>query len=141
MHAESIVQLMVELSVELTTLAFRLPLFTLWACLITGTEFQSWLLWYSLPVLQGVLPSTYYHHYSCLVAAIGMLLGTQLTRETIDRADILLNNFCRKMSDLYGEITMIIIVFRKRYYNILFNRRHCKPNECSYVASFDFPCP
>ena len=73
------------------------------ACLITGAEFQSWLLWYSLPVLQGILPPTYYHHYSCLVAAIGMLLETQLTRMTIDRANVLLNNFCCKMSDLYGK--------------------------------------
>ena len=75
----------------------------LWICLIIGTEFQSWLLWYSLPVLQGILPSAYYHHYSCLVAAVGMLLGTQLTSETIDRANVLLNNFCLKMSNLYGE--------------------------------------
>ena len=67
---------------------------------IAGTEYQSWLLWYSLPILQGILPSAYYHHYSCLVAAIGMLLGTQLTRET---TRILLNNFCCKMSNLYGE--------------------------------------
>lgn len=57
----------------------------------TGSEFQSWLLWYSLPVLQGILPTVYYNHYSCLVAAIGMLLETQLTRVTIDRASCLLS--------------------------------------------------
>ena len=68
-----------------------------------GSEFQSWLLWYSLPVLQGILPTVYYNHYSCLVAAIGMLLETQLTRAIIDRASVLLSNFCIKMSELYGK--------------------------------------
>ena len=85
------------------------------SCLITGTELQSWLLWYSLPVLHGILPPTYYHHYSCLVAAIGMLLETQLTRVIIDRANILLSDFCCKMSDLYGEdhngYCLLLIVF------------------------------
>lgn len=68
-----------------------------------GTEFQSWLLWYALPVLQGLLPPQYYQHYSCLVAAIGILLETPLTRAAIDSASSLLDNFCSKMEHLYGK--------------------------------------
>ena len=70
---------------------------------IIGTEFQGWLLWYSLPVLQGLLPPQYYQHYSCLVAAIGILLETPLTRADIDSASSLLIDFCSKMEELYGK--------------------------------------
>ena len=68
-----------------------------------GTEFQGWLLWYSLPVLSGILPEPYYQHYSCFVATIGMLLEAHITREDLEKANDLLETFCRKMSDLYGE--------------------------------------
>ena len=70
---------------------------------IQGSEFQGWLLWYSLPVLHGILPDPYYHHYSCFVASIGMLLEAHITSESLEKANALLETFCRKMSDLYGE--------------------------------------
>ena len=79
--------------------------------MIVGTEFQGWLLWYALPVLQGLLPPQYYQHYSCLVDAIGILLETPLTRAAIDSASSLLDNFCSKMAHLYG----IVLFFHVNY--------------------------
>ena len=73
---------------------------------IVGTEFQRWLLWYSLPVLQGLLSPQYYQHYSCLVAAVGILLETPLTRAAIDSASSLLNNVCSQMEQLYGKYSI-----------------------------------
>ena len=55
-------------------------------------------------MLRGILPDPYYHHYSCFVASIGMLLEAHITSESLEKANaLLLETFCRKMSDLYGE--------------------------------------
>ena len=54
-------------------------------------------------MLHGILPDPYYHHYSCFVASIGMLLEAHITSESLEKANALLETFCRKMSDLYGE--------------------------------------
>lgn len=65
-----------------------------------GTEFEGWLLWYSLPVLYGILPTAYYNHYAKLVSGIG---SSQINPEQLQMADKLLNEFYKKIADLYGE--------------------------------------
>lgn len=70
-----------------------------------GTEFQAWLLWYSLPVLEGVLPNPYYNHYSKLVAGIALLLEDSLTLQEVERAQGLLDEFYKPIMDLCGKTT------------------------------------
>ena len=67
-----------------------------------GSEFQGWLLWYSLPVLEGMLPDPYYKHYTYFVAAIGLLLKSDISTDELQTADDHLESFCQQMSDLYG---------------------------------------
>lgn len=68
----------------------------------TAKEFRSWLLFYSLPVLHGVLREEYYQHYALLVVAIWLLLQSSISQEDVDIAERLLNHFCFKFSLLYG---------------------------------------
>ena len=70
---------------------------------IIGTEFQGWLLWYSLPILNGLLPDTYYQHYAQLVASIGLLLSSKIKEDHLERANELLEAFCQQISNLYGK--------------------------------------
>ncbi|CAN7939092.1 unnamed protein product, partial [Ixodes hexagonus] len=46
-----------------------------------------WLLFYSLPCTLDVLPQQYWAHLKQLVEAVHILLGTELTQASIDRAD------------------------------------------------------
>ena len=68
-------------------------------CTYAGTEWQYWLLFYSLPLLSGILPNVYYLHYCALVCAIAMLVSGDL-----DMASVLLKEFHRHAGDLYGKI-------------------------------------
>ena len=45
----------------------------------TGSEMRSWILFYSLPVLFGVLPEPYFSHFALLVAGLRIVLGDAIT--------------------------------------------------------------
>ena len=40
-----------------------------------ASEYRSWMLFYSLPVLPGLLAEPYFSHYALLVAALHILLN------------------------------------------------------------------
>ena len=58
-----------------------------------GSELKSWLLYYSVRVLYGVLPADYFAHYSLLVAAIHVLSSHYLSTDDIDAAEKYLSTF------------------------------------------------
>ena len=51
-----------------------------------ASEFRSWLLYYSLPVLHGILPDPYFTHYLLLVAAMHLLLSDVITDVMLHKA-------------------------------------------------------
>ena len=69
-----------------------------------GTEFQAWLLWYSVPVLDGILPDPYYSHHCKLVAGISTLLGMHLSVQQVEHANDLLGQYYKDIDALYGEL-------------------------------------
>ena len=50
-------------------------------------EFTSWLLYYSLPVLHGILPDPYFTHYSLVVAAVHLLLSDTITEVMLNKVE------------------------------------------------------
>lgn len=68
-----------------------------------GTEWQYWLLFYSIPVLKGVLPSVYFVHYCALVCAISILLSNDISEMELARANVLLCQFYSHVTALYGR--------------------------------------
>ena len=66
---------------------------------------------YSLPLLIGLLPNTYYIHYCALVGSISILLSGNISLLDLDRAHILMDEFCRHAGALYGESKCECIVY------------------------------
>ena len=73
-----------------------------------ASEYRAFLLYYSLPVLTGILPVQYWDHYCLLVVAISALLSESISHDQISYCSQLLNKFCAQFSTLYGERYMSI---------------------------------
>ena len=68
-----------------------------------ASQYRSFLLFYSLPCLVGVLKNNYLLHYLNLVNAIYILLQKSITVDELQTAESRLNKFCIKYSMLYGS--------------------------------------
>lgn len=68
-----------------------------------ASEFRSWLLFYSLPLVLNMLPPLYLHHYTLLVCALHLLLLKEVTQIQCGAAEEMLNDFCSLLPELYGE--------------------------------------
>ena len=73
-----------------------------------ASEFRSWLLFYSLPLLHDVLPPLYFHHFSLLVCAIHILLQKHITLTECGAAEEMLLDFYSILPELYGETSCTI---------------------------------
>ena len=69
---------------------------------LTAHEHRAWLLFYSIPVLLGILNLEYIRHLALLVEALWLLLQTSICQEDLICADKLLLQFCKQFSSLYG---------------------------------------
>jgi hypothetical protein len=72
-----------------------------------ANEWRSWLLFYSLPCLHGILPARFFNHFLLFVTAMYVFLKDEMTYEEIDFGNMLLMNFVTRFQDLYGEINMV----------------------------------
>ncbi|XP_062507169.1 uncharacterized protein LOC134183600 [Corticium candelabrum] len=70
-----------------------------------GSENRSWLFFWSLPVLRGILPREHYIHYSILVVGCRLLCGMKISSNDIDRARQLLLKFYERHELLYAALT------------------------------------
>uniref|UniRef100_A0A1X7TS34 Transposase domain-containing protein n=1 Tax=Amphimedon queenslandica TaxID=400682 RepID=A0A1X7TS34_AMPQE len=66
-----------------------------------ASEFRSWLLFYSLPLLLNALPPLYFHHYALLVCAMHILLAKEVTEIECSAAEEMLTDFCKLLPELY----------------------------------------
>ena len=69
---------------------------------LPATECREWLLHFSVPVLEGVLPPVAHVHYMLLVSAINLLNKEKVLMDEIDYAEMLLLDFCRLFPEVYG---------------------------------------
>lgn len=80
-------------------------------CLIfPASDYGSWLLHYSLPVLQGILPDPYFTHYCLLVAAMHVFLADCVSLSSLSAAEQYLHRFCQMFAALYGTCTCTYIL-------------------------------
>ena len=75
-----------------------------------ASEFRSFLLYYSTPILQGILPTKYYKHYLLLVVSVRKLLGTSIGQKDIEMSSKFLSVLCKHYNDLNGDKEMTINV-------------------------------
>ncbi|KAH3841159.1 uncharacterized protein LOC127880246 [Dreissena polymorpha] len=67
-----------------------------------ASELRSWLFFYSLPLLHGLLGESFYLHYACFVEAVFLLCGSSVTPNDIVRSQQLLMYFVMTFQPLYG---------------------------------------
>ena len=68
-----------------------------------ANELRSFLLYYGLPVLYGLLPDKYFEHYFYFVRATYLLLQESISEAHLTIAEQLLEQFCRGFTNLYQE--------------------------------------
>lgn len=68
-----------------------------------ASEIHSFLLYYGLPTLYGILPENYFNHYILFVQAIYILLKDSISEAELKEADRLLDSFCKSFSNLYQD--------------------------------------
>ena len=68
-----------------------------------ASEFQAWLLFYSLPLLVSYLPPLYLHHFALLVCAMHILLQPELSDRKIKAAHLLLSDYVTLIPELYND--------------------------------------
>ena len=64
---------------------------------------RSFLLYYGVPVLYGILPDNYFHHYAIFVPAIYICLKESISSEDLKKAELMLFSFREDFSSLYDE--------------------------------------
>lgn len=67
-----------------------------------ASEFQHWLLFYSIPCLHGILPPPFLDNLCYLVDGVYMLLGEILSNQDINNAELNLAKFQISFENLYG---------------------------------------
>lgn len=67
-----------------------------------ANEWRAFLLIYSLFVFKVMLPLNYWNHWLLLANAVHILLGDNLTRDMISKAELCLYKFVGEFSELYG---------------------------------------
>ena len=68
-----------------------------------ASKLHSFLLYYGVPVLYGILPDNYFHHYAIFVHPIYMCLKESISSEDLKKAELMLFGFCEDFSLLYDE--------------------------------------
>jgi hypothetical protein len=72
-----------------------------------ASEYRSWLLYYSLPCMKGILKEVYYQHYALLVGGIYLLLKESISVLDLSNAEKLLTHFVEMLDVYYGMYTCI----------------------------------
>ena len=67
-----------------------------------ANEFKSFVLYYSLVVLQGILPARFLSHFFLFVWSLHKLLGTYITPDDLRKVKAALDLFIIQMEELYG---------------------------------------
>lgn len=75
-----------------------------------ANEWRSWLLYYSLPCLKGILPTVYYKHHCVLVTTLHILLRDNITTGDLDAAAEHLADYVTEFEVLYGSDQMFFNV-------------------------------
>ena len=74
--------------------------------LFTASEYRAWLLFYCLPVLNGILPPTYLKHLALLVCSMHILLGARISQESLPVVEYMLDKFYCQFEELYGKLAL-----------------------------------
>lgn len=90
---------------------------------LKATELQTWLLFYCVPCLSGILPNNYLGHIAKLSEAAHTLLGDGISSAALARAEILLDQFYEEFEGLYGSGSCGLNVHNAGFHLVEYVRR------------------
>jgi len=67
-----------------------------------ASEVRSWILYYSLPLLAGVLPQVYLDHWALLVCGFWLVLQGSISKDDLTLTRWLFQNYVHNLGLLYG---------------------------------------
>ena len=104
---------------------------TLCAYYLAGAELRNWLLFFSIPILKGILPANFLNHLAMLVTGVYICSSQSIDHRDFVLAQQLLLQFCKDFSMLYGkDIFSFCCVYPDTLY-----RYKSLINECTYDAA------
>ena len=68
-----------------------------------ASEYWSFLFYYSLPVLFGVLPLEYFHHFALFAIAVRLFASESISPSELTKGTLYLDFFCKKFGEYYSE--------------------------------------
>ena len=68
-----------------------------------ASEWRSWLLFYSLPCLQNVLPEKYWKHWAKLVAVAQILSSNSISKKDLEEANTLIIEYTVEFQQIFGK--------------------------------------
>ena len=68
-----------------------------------ASEYRSFLLYYSLPILHDILPQVYWNHYARFVVSIYYLTQQSISDQQLDYCEQSIKQFCSQFESLYGR--------------------------------------
>lgn len=66
-----------------------------------ASEFRAFLLFYSIPCLYGIMPTSYFEHLMLLVNSMHILLGSSISAKGLKKARLMLRAFVFQIRELY----------------------------------------
>ncbi|XP_046393844.1 uncharacterized protein LOC124161530 isoform X1 [Ischnura elegans] len=84
----------------------RLPVILTNRNFMKAREYENWFLFYSVPLLQGTLPTKFLNHWKLLVKSIRILPQNRITSDEVDESQLMLEEFVNKTEVLYGKNEM-----------------------------------
>ena len=88
-------------------------------CIHIGAQLREWLLYYSLPVLHGMLSASLLDHYCFLVTGVHILLSDAITEDQLSCAEHCFNQFYSLYSTIYGMSALCVVTI-VNFNNIIF---------------------
>uniref|UniRef100_A0A7M5V8K1 Uncharacterized protein n=1 Tax=Clytia hemisphaerica TaxID=252671 RepID=A0A7M5V8K1_9CNID len=70
---------------------------------LKANELRSWLLYYSLPCMECILPEIYWNHFALLVEATHILLADKISKDDLSWAESCLDLFYKYFEELYAK--------------------------------------
>ena len=88
--------------------------------MFVASEHRSWVLYYAIPVLKGILNKDYLEHFVLFSEAIWLLLQSCISSSDVDKAEQMLHHFCVMFPAYYGKYLYTNIYERLLLYALLF---------------------
>lgn len=77
---------------------------------LSAAEYRSWLFFYSLPCMKGILSDELFNHYALLVGGIYLLCQESISPADLRKAEMLLAHFVEMFDVYYGMACQVLSI-------------------------------